>query len=202
MEHQDPHTQTSIRQVRQLWFGSYHGILSTHSTTFSDYPFGSLVPLCRDSDGVPLLLLSHLAQHTKNLDNNPHCSLFLAEQRQTDIQQLKRLTCLATAEQVDSIPPAISERYFRYYPQARIYQETLNFNFYRLKPQRLFFVGGFGTARWFDINRILPACGLSHEDESQFYNNLNSKEITGSLSQIVGIDCLRLDLNLGAVMNG
>lgn len=54
------------------------GVLSTHSQAHPGYPFGSVVPYCLDNVGFPLLLLSHLAQHTRNLMAEPRCALTLA----------------------------------------------------------------------------------------------------------------------------
>ena len=43
-------------------------VLSTHSLEHPGYPFGSVVPYVLDQEGLPLLLLSRLPQHTKNPD--------------------------------------------------------------------------------------------------------------------------------------
>jgi hypothetical protein len=142
-----------------------------------------------------------LAQHTCNLNNNPHCSLLLQEKGAGDVQQLGRLTCLAQAEKVISMNPETSERYFRFHPDTRTYYEDLNFNFYRLKPVRFYFVGGFGAARWFDINKIIPACRLTDEEEFRLIIELGVLSKLHSphspSATIVGVDCMGVDLRAG-----
>lgn len=201
-----------IQNVNRLWTESFHGLLSTHSIKFSGYPFGSLLPICRDSKGNPLLLISHLAQHTQNLDANPRCSLTLSERGRGDVQQLARLTCLATAEPLNSTSAA--ERYFRYFPEGRRYQKELNFNFYRLTIQQYYFIGGFGLARWFDSSRIQPACPFSTSDEAEVLYQLNAHKhqllirflekhrvsTTVHPPEAVGADPAGLDIREGQVL--
>ena len=202
-------SEEQLQSIFRLWSESFSALLSTHSLKFPGYPFGSLLPICRDPKGYPLLLISHLAQHTRNLDTNPLCSLTLCESGGGDIQQLARLTCLAKAEPLSSA--SASERYFRYYPAARRYLKELNFNFYRLVIQQYYFIGGFGTARWFDSSRIQPLPHYSTSEESELLFQLNAhnhqllnhylqKQANLHLSssvEAVGADPLGLDLREG-----
>ena len=145
-----------------------------------------------------MLLLSHLAQHTLNLDSNPHCSLMLLEKGDGDVQQLGRLTCLAVAKRLVPVKPTISERYFDLYPDTRGYHADLNFNFYRLKPVRFYFVGGFGQARWLDYSRLVPDCRLTGEQESSLRTCLDTLvQQKNPISNVVGVDCLGMDLRIG-----
>jgi putative heme iron utilization protein len=195
-----------IQDIHILWSESFHGLLSTHSVKYPGYPFGSLLPICRDPQGYPLLLIAHLAQHTRNLDANPLCSLTLSEKGDGDVQQLARLTCLASAESISSTSAA--ERYFRYYPSARLYHKELNFNFYRLTIQQFYYIGGFGSARWFDSSRIVPPSPFPTSQETEILFQLNAQDhrllkhyldqqgITpiSSTPEAVGIDPLGLDI--------
>ena len=45
----------------------------------SGYPFASLVTVATDCDGSPLLLMSRLAAHTGNLEQDPRASILLAQ---------------------------------------------------------------------------------------------------------------------------
>jgi putative heme iron utilization protein len=118
------------------------------------------------------LLISNLAQHTRNLESDSHCSLTLTEQGDGDVQQLARLTCLARTEAVNSTTAA--ERYFRFYPETRRYQKELNFRFYRLEVQHFYYIGGFGSARWFEPSRIPLPIPFSTADEAELLYQLNS----------------------------
>jgi hypothetical protein len=198
-----------LQSINRLWNESFSGLLSTHSIKFPGYPFGSLLPICRDPKGNPLLLIAHLAQHTRNLENNPLCSLTLSESGSGDVQQLARLTCLTKAEPLNST--AASERYFRYYPTARRYHKELNFNFYRLSVEQYYFIGGFGSARWFDSSRIKPTSPFSTSDEAEALYQLNGHNhqllvkylqkqgLTNGLSAVeaVGADPQGLDIRAG-----
>ena len=150
---------------RQLWAGRFQAVLSTQSQAESGYPFGSVVPYCLDHQGLPLLLLSHLAQHTKNLSEDPRCALTLCEATD-DVQQSERLTCVADCSGVGPDDVSAHRRFFRYYPDSRVYHEQLNFRLYRLEPKRFHYNGGFATARWLGCERILrPSPFSEHETD-------------------------------------
>lgn len=199
-------TEQQILLSRQLLAGGFHAILSTTSEKHEGYPFGSLVPYCLDKNDHPILLLSHLSEHTKNLHADPKCAFTITEPGQGDVQQLARLTGMADAEPVaESEEEEIAERYLRYFPSGRPYYEQLNFHFYRLKPVRFYLVGGFGAARWFGIDRILRAESLSPGKESELLVELNAKRsvlaktINPSNKEVtaVGIDPDGIDLLVG-----
>ncbi len=157
---------------RRLWEGSFRAVLSTHSQAEPGYPFGSVVPYCLDGGGRPLLLLSHLAQHCRNLDADPRCAFTVFEHTQGDVQQSERLTCLADCSRIASEAPAEAQRYFRYFPQTRGYFEQLGFRFYRLVPLRFHYNGGFATARWVGPERILRPSTLDHRAEAAISSDL------------------------------
>ncbi len=141
--------------VRELWAGRFQAVLATASLAEPGYPHTSAVPYCLDSDGNPLLLLSHLAQHTKNLLADPRCALSVSEATDGDVQQSMRLSCPADCEPVDPADQGSHGRWFRYYPASRVYYEQLNFRLYRLKPRRFHFNGGFAAARWLGNERVM-----------------------------------------------
>jgi heme iron utilization protein len=163
-----------LQTIDKLWTGSYHGVLSTQSVKFEGYPFGSLLPICRDDQGNPLMMISHLAQHTRNLDSNPHCSLTLIEQNHAEVLQWTRLTCLADAQPATS--SNAMERYCRYYPDGRRYHKELNFSLYRLMPRQFYLIAGFGSARWFDVNRVLDMPRFQTAAEMEILYQLNARE--------------------------
>src|SRR5438045_2625866 len=60
-------------------------------------PYCSLVNVATAADGSPLLLLSQLAVHTKNLLADARCSLMLDERKPGDPLESARLTLKARA---------------------------------------------------------------------------------------------------------
>jgi putative heme iron utilization protein len=192
--------------ARALWASRLHGVLSTQATAHPGYPFGSLVPYCLDRSGHALLLLSHLAQHRQNLDADPRCALTVAagDDDAADVQQRPRLTVLAAAR--PDPDPSHLERYCRYYPDARLYAEQLNFALYRLEPVRAHFNGGFATARWLGRERLLHRQPLTPAAETALLarlNDIQAGRLTAILAdrspgadpvEAVGIDPDGLDL--------
>ena len=195
-----------IDSARKLLSGSFQGILSTHSIEFPGYPIGSLLPYSLDRHGWPLLLISHLAKHTRNLNADPRCSLTVAEQSPGETQTLTRLCCLADANPVWDLDMAAAERHFRYFPESRTYYRELNFNFYRLQPVRFYCVAGFGAARWISTGRMEEKNPFTYEEEDSLLADIN-RQFGVSLNKrlalptdpekllpAVGLDATGLDL--------
>lgn len=164
-------SEEHARAARWLLTSRFHGVISTHSLEHEGYPFGSGVPYMLDRDGLPLMLLSHLSQHTKNVDADARCGLTVFEAGMGDVQQLGRLSAVGTIERLST--SADSERYFRYFPQCRMYYGELGFRFYRFVPQRFHWNGGFASARWFGTDRVILANSLSTDQEDGIVAHMN-----------------------------
>ena len=65
--------------MRALVEAQRHGVLCTAHTGLGGWPFGSVVPYVLDPHGDPLVFLSDLAEHTRNLQADPRASLLVAE---------------------------------------------------------------------------------------------------------------------------
>lgn len=165
-----PNDATS--EARDLWSAARHGVLGTQSAAFPGYPFGSVVPFVLGRDGEPLLLLSPLSQHTRNIEQDSHCSLTLTAAGGGDVQQQPRLTAIGDVRRTDAAADA--DRYFRYFPQARDYHAALGFEFYRLTTIRLHWNGGFATARWIGPERIVRANPLDAATEARIVDHMNA----------------------------
>lgn len=157
--------------ARQLLAGAFHGVLSTQSSEHPGYPFGSVVPFVLDQQGLPLLLLSHLSQHTRNIEADAHCGLTLLAAGDGDVQQRARLS--AIGEVVADDQTADATRYFSYYPQAAGYQRELGFRFYRFQPARFHWNGGFATARWFAAERLPRPNPLDRDTQARIVAHMN-----------------------------
>lgn len=142
----------AAKHARLLLLKEYRGVLSTHSQAMPGFPFGSALPYCLDAQGWPLILISRIAQHTRNLKADPHCSLLVAERGAADVQASGRLTLLAEARQLDDpLTVAVAaERYYRYFPESRNYHQAHDFDFWSLQPVRWRYIGGFGAIHWLD----------------------------------------------------
>ena len=118
-------------EAQQFLFSAQKGVLSTHSVKFAGYPFGSVTPFVLNHQGMPVILISSLAEHTKNIIENANVSL-LVFNNENDLQANARLTLLAKAEQTDKNNALIRARYLRYMPQAESYFDAHDFSFYTL----------------------------------------------------------------------
>ena len=131
------------------------GVLSTHSIDVEGYPFGSIAPYVLNYEGEPAILISDIAQHTRNIKQDNRVSLTVFDQCVDDPQSNARLTWIGDAEPIDPNDKTIRERYLRYFPSAESYFKTHDFSFYRIRLQRARFIGGFGQIFWIDPDSML-----------------------------------------------
>jgi len=110
----------------------------------SGVPFASLVTVATDHDGTPLLLLSRLAAHTRNLDLDPRASILLAQSGKGDPLAHPRLTVLGRAE--PAAEPRIRARFLARHPKAELYAGFADFSFWRLRVEGAHLNGGFARA--------------------------------------------------------
>lgn len=167
-----------IERVRELMLGQDVGVLSTHSADCPGYPFGSVVPIGFDDVYRPVLLISRLAQHTRNITDNPRVSLLFSDVAQLggrDVQTCARITLLGEVQPLDTEAAAqIVTRYCRFYPQAESYYKELDFDFYCLCPEKLRFIAGFGQIHWVEPGQLFtvnPFAGQSERDICEHMNN-------------------------------
>ena len=207
----------AAKHARLLLLKEYRGVLSTHSLSMTGFPFGSAVPYCLDERGYPLLLISRIAQHTRNLNADPRCSLLVAERDATDVQASGRLTLLAEAQAL-SEPQAIesaARRYYRYFPEARDYHRAHDFDFWVLQPVRWRYIGGFGAIHWLDSVALAnPFAKEGGEAEARMVDHMNAdhaKAIAHYVEQadlpravaaeLVGIDSEGFHLRIGQALH-
>ena len=115
------------RQVRELLRTLRSGVLSSHSAKVPGYPYGSVLPYVADHAGRPVILISHLAEHTHNLQADARASFLVCESG-PDVQASARATLVGDAQRAAE-PAAIRERYLRFLPQHARYLEIGGFEF-------------------------------------------------------------------------
>ncbi|HOY70027.1 MAG TPA: DUF2470 domain-containing protein [Methylotenera sp.] len=123
------------------------GVLSTFSAKFEGYPFGSVAPFVLNHAGEPVILISTIAEHTKNINLNPKVSLLVFAGME-DLQANARLTLLGEAVLADKEDANLRARYLRYFPQAAGYFDMHDFYFYRIKVSHVRYIAGFGKMGW------------------------------------------------------
>lgn len=120
----------------------------------------SLVLACLDLDASPLLLLSTLAEHTRNLQRDPRASLlFEATAGLQDPLTGPRVTVLGRLAPVrDTVTDErLMERFAARHPGAAQYRGFADFALYRLEIERAHLVAGFGEITWIEAADLVLA---------------------------------------------
>ncbi|KAG2646344.1 uncharacterized protein LOC120692473 isoform X1 [Panicum virgatum] len=133
-----------VEEIRTIMDRSVRGVLATHSQEHAGYPSGSMVDFACDQDGSPILAVSSLAVHSKNLSGNPKCSLLIAkdpEDRTDTVITVYGDAVPVSDEQKDSVRSA----YLRRHPDA-FWVDFGDFSFLHIKPKAVRYVSGVATA--------------------------------------------------------
>ena len=105
-------------------------------------PYCSLVNVATAADGAPLLLISRLAIHTKNILADPRVSLMLDERKPGDPLQGARVMLMGAA--AVSADQDVRRRYLERQPEAEMFASFGDFAFYRIALKGGHLVAGFG----------------------------------------------------------
>ncbi|MHA1536023.1 MAG: HugZ family pyridoxamine 5'-phosphate oxidase [Alphaproteobacteria bacterium] len=129
--------------------------LSTASSRFDGWPYGSLVMVANDYDASPILLISDLSEHAKNLADDPRASLLFdgTTRRGADPLDGPRVSLLGRAR--ISQAPHLRARYLSRHPAAARFAGFGDFRIYRFEVERAYLVEGFGRTRWFEPPALL-----------------------------------------------
>src|SRR5947208_8063168 len=103
------------------------GALATLMQASGD-PYCSLVNVATATDGAPLLLISRLAVHTKNILADPRVSLMIDERREGDPLEGGRLMLMGTATATQD--PGARRRYLARQPEAEMFAGFADFALY------------------------------------------------------------------------
>ncbi len=105
-------------------------------------PYCSLVNLATAADGSPLLLISKLAVHTRNILADPRCSLMIDERKAGDPLEGGRVMLMGTGVKTDD--NAARRRYLERQPDAETFAGFADFAFYQVLLKGAHLVAGFG----------------------------------------------------------
>jgi len=121
-------------------------------------PYASLAMVATDHSGCPLMLLSDLAEHTRNIRANPAASLlFDATEGLDNPLTGTRVTQLGAVSKIDdgAERERLMARYLARHPDAAVYAGFADFNLYRLDVERVHVVAGFGVIFWLSGDAFL-----------------------------------------------
>jgi heme iron utilization protein len=134
----------AARLARSLLRRSRQGALATLMAGSGD-PYCSLVNVASHADGAPILLISRLALHTKNILADSRVSLMLDDRADGDPLEGSRIMLAGRAEQASADDlPVLRRRYLNAHPSAETFVNFKDFSFFRIRPSGAHLVAGFG----------------------------------------------------------
>jgi heme iron utilization protein len=132
------------RLARSLLRRSRQGALATLMAGSGD-PYCSLVNVASHADGSPILLISRLAVHTRNILGDSRVSLMLDERAGGDALEGSRIMLGGRAEEAAASDLEIlRRRYLNAHPSAEVFVNFKDFSFFRIRPSGMHLVAGFG----------------------------------------------------------
>jgi putative heme iron utilization protein len=193
-------------EARKMLRAHRYGVLSTISKKFAGYPFGSITPYLVDHDGRVLVLISTLAEHTKNIQQDGRVSLICHNQADPRIQTQGRVTLIGDA-QLAPERERLAARYMRYFPEAEAYVQMHDFSFYRIQPVAIRYIAGFGGIHWADMPQyalqpypliqqeegVIAHMNADHQDTMQHYSR-HYHQFEAQAVAMLGIDCDGFDV--------
>lgn len=175
---------TPGQTARRLLRRHHYGVLSTVSQSLPGYPYGSFVDYVTDHQGRPVMLISALAEHTRNIHHQPRVSLAVHDPG-SQSEARPRLTVMGDAKLLGPDDGHhIRDRYLRMFPEAAQYL-TLDFAFYRIDPQRIRFIPGFAQARWISPGDFLTMRADLAEAESAVIEQITRDRRV----DLINVDC-------------
>jgi putative heme iron utilization protein len=151
--------------ARRLMRRKTHAALAT---SLGGQPYASLVAVACEHDASPLLLLSNLAQHSRNIAADPRVSLLFDGSGQNHLRAPSdplaepRLSIIGEAARCDN--PRLLARFTARHPSAAVYAGFGDFHLYRVTIGRGHLVAGFGRINWIeagDLRFVRDAAALA-----------------------------------------
>lgn len=163
---------SNARHARCYLRARHHGVLSTLSQRIAGHPYGSVVPFVLDHEARPIILVSRLAEHTRNLEADARASLVVRDDGD-EVQAGARLTLIGNAARIDC-DPALRARFLRYEPQAHQLLGLGDFSYWRITPLTLRFIAGFGDIRWVSESEFAPPLHALAQVEAELVARVNA----------------------------
>ena len=146
-------------EVRALVESERNATLCTLSKKVEGWPFGSITPYAVAATGEPIILISEIAEHTRNLRADARASLLVQDsQAMNDPQAGARVTLMGYAIPVpEAYMGDARRRYLDLFPGSADYFQIHDFTLFQIKVSRVRFIGGFGEIYWLDGNEVTAA---------------------------------------------
>jgi len=147
---QGPGEQDFYTQARGLLLRAK---VASLATVADGAPFAALVTPAFLDDLSPVLLLSQLSTHTRQLQAHPPCALLVTGEATTENPQTAPRVCLTgTAAIADAA--TVRTKYLAAHPYAELYVDFADFAFWRITITGAHYIGGFAAAARLDVARL------------------------------------------------
>lgn len=174
--------------------------LATHAREPLGFPYPTLLPFAPDACHRPVILVSRLAEHTRNLLADPRAGFLVAHAPDGDVLNGPRQTLLGRFEPAaPDVAPALARRYLRYHPDAERYLALGDFTFWVMQVERLRYIGGFGAMGWIDGAELDALAPLSADDEDELNGFFDAHPGRPEQLVLAGVDRYGADLRIGGV---
>jgi putative heme iron utilization protein len=194
---EDAHLNIPAHAPLHLLHQAVAGTLATHSRQPEGFPYPSILPYAPDAWHRPTILVSRLAEHTRNLQADSRAGLLVAHAPDGDVLNGERVTLLGSFAMAGPTP-AVVRRYLRYHPDAERYLALGDFSFWVMTLERIRYIGGFGAMGWLDGTELDPLEPLSFEEECGLLEFFDAHPRRPRYLELLGIDRYGADLKNGA----
>ncbi|WP_246796458.1 HugZ family protein [Burkholderia perseverans] len=178
------------------------GTLATHAREPAGFPYPTIVPYATDARHRPVVLVSALAEHTRNLAADARAGFLVADPEPAGrtaaapdasssgapaasaVLEAERVTLIGRFVRIDD-DPYLAARYQRYHRDAARYLALGDFAFWALECERLRFIGGFGRMGWLDGAGLDALPPLSFDEEQALWARY---PVGNSGPELIGVD--------------
>ena len=173
--------------VRRLIRTSRSGVLATVDGETDGSPYASFVLTACTMDASPLLLLSDLARHSRNIAADQRVSLIIGKLGLDALSQT-RATLIGHIEASDDEEQ--KARFLRHHAGARSQMSFGDFRLYRLRLESVHFIAGFGRIETLDASDVIlsspdvNALAAAETDIVEHMNNDHAQAVHGYASEL------------------
>jgi putative heme iron utilization protein len=175
------------------------GTLATHLREPAGFPFPTAIPFALDSRHRPVILVSRLAEHTRNLEADSRAGFLVTAGENDDVLNGERLTLVGRFVEMQQDVSAVAQRYMRYHPDAQRYLMLGDFSFRIMEIDRMRYIGGFGSMGWLPGDELDSLAPIPDADEAALLSWCDTRMTNSPSLRVLGIDRYGMDWTDGAV---